>query len=346
VHPLRRQLTRAARAGIVLSVAVIPVVLWACQASRPPTSPGALPTARIDVAPRVNASTYVAHGHLLEQQGELEQAVTQYRQALQLAPDLLTAHIRLGITLNKLGRHAEASTEFRAAAARNGSAAFVHNDLGFSLYLEGKYDEAEQVLARAVELQPSFRRAHMNHGLALAKLGRYDEALAAFCLAATKPDAYYDLAVMQSEAGDYAAAAQALQNALALNPQFDEARQLLREVARLAAAQEAERAACEAERAAAEAELPDEAPAPAEVELASDAEAAVTDVADMSEDVAPAFEAGSMPEDAALQLLGIPPNVAGGIATELRSRLVMHAVLWAQIWQRVQCALGTQDQSY
>jgi tetratricopeptide (TPR) repeat protein len=324
--------------GGLTIVVLVTLGVGACQSSRPPTNPGALPVARGDAAPRLNASTYVAHGHLLEQQGEWEQAVTQYRQALQIAPDLLTARVRLGITLNKLGRHAEASTEFRAAIARDGTAAFLHNNLGFSLYLEGKYDEAEQALAHAVELQPSFRRAHMNHGLALARLGRYDEALAAFFLAGTRADGYYNLAVLQTEAGDYAEAAQALQNALGLNPEFDDAREQLRQVARLAAAQETEHAA----RAVSLIEA--DAPA-SELTLASDAEdedmsddSAPAD--DASDDSAPAFEFEAPPNENDWFLMAFPSfRTVTGVVGDLRAALTDRAHWWEDTWQRLQQAL-------
>ncbi len=218
-----------------LPVGLVLASLAACQSTRESNTPGALPSARTDVTPRLNASTYVAHGHLLERQGNLEQAAAQYRQALELVPGLVAAHNRLGIVLNKLGRHAEASSEFRAALAHAPTAAYLHNNLGFSLCLEGKYLEAEAALARAVELEPTFRRAQMNRGLVLAKLGQYEPALAAFRLAGTEADAYYNLAVVQSEAGQYALAARSLEQALATNPDFVEARRQLREVARLAA---------------------------------------------------------------------------------------------------------------
>ena len=176
---MRKLFNRTCIAAAVIAVGG----LAACQNSQPGPNPGALPVAKLDVTPRLNASTYVAHGHLLEQQGNLTEAAEQYRHALALTPDLLAARNRLGVTLNKLGKHAEASEEFRQALARQPQSAQLHNNLGFSLYLEGRYELAEQELARAVELQPNFRRAQMNHGLALAKLGRYDAALAAFVLA-------------------------------------------------------------------------------------------------------------------------------------------------------------------
>lgn len=245
-----RKLVTQAGLGIV---AVVLCGLFACMTTEPVANPGALPTAKsTNVDPRLDASTYLAHGHLLERQGHFEKAVAQYREALKVNPNLVAAHNRLGITLNKLGRHAEASAEFRAALELEPRAAHLHNNLGFSLYLAGHFEAAERALARATELQPDFRRAHMNRGLVLARLEHYDEALNAFCEAGPRDEAYYNLAVVQTEAGHYVEAARALEKALAVNADFAAARQQLREIARLAAAQEAEQAALAAADAAAE----------------------------------------------------------------------------------------------
>ncbi len=235
-----------------IGIAVVTVVvsgLVACQTTEQQFNPGALPQSHTDATPRLNASTYVAHGHLLEQQGRLEQAAEQYRKALELTPDLPAARNRLGITLNKLGRHAEASAEFRAALARQPNTAHLYNNLGFSLYLENRYEEADQALAHAIELQPNFTRAHMNRGLVLAKLNRDADALAAFMLAGSEADAYFNLAVIQTEARRYADAARTLEQALVHNPDFTEARAQLHEVSRLAAAEEALRTATATEAA-------------------------------------------------------------------------------------------------
>ncbi len=322
--------------------------LFACQANKPPTNPGALPAAKTEAAPRLNASTYVAHGHLLEQQGDWAQAADRYRQALQLAPDLLVARNRLGITLNRLGRHREASTEFRAALERNPTAAFLHNNLGFSLYLEGNYAEAERALARAVELQPAFRRAQMNHGLALAKLGRDDEALAAFCVAGPRADAYYNLAVLQTEAGRYVDAVRALQEALQLNPEFDDARQQLREVARLAAAAEA---AHPVPTTVTDSGPPD-------VVAVSDAQIVRDQDAAPSQPLWPTAHEEDEGIDALRQLLdevtgfalsatSLPQaRVIAGLFSGIRETLVAKAQSWEAVLRRMAAALGLQHKPY
>jgi Flp pilus assembly protein TadD len=203
------------------------------------SGPAAVPSPRSEaVNPRIDATTYFAHGHLLERQGSFERAVKQYRDALKAMPDFLTARNRLGITLNKLGRNHEASAEFRRAIALRPRAAYLHNNLGFSLYLEGKYGEAEVATRRALEIKSSFPRARMNHALALAKLERFDEAFDELCRAGSEANAYYNMAMLQTEAGHYADAARSLDMALRLNPELEAARQQLREIDLLAARQE------------------------------------------------------------------------------------------------------------
>lgn len=219
------------------------VLLWStgCQ-SEPKNALSPRPAVE-DSGTRLNASTYFAHGHLLERQGNYEGAVDQYQRALALAPQMTSARNRLGITLNKLGRHAEATSQFRLAVQQNPTDGYLQNNLGFSLYLEGRYTEALAALAAALELQPDYARAHMNKGIVLAKTGDYASALTEFTLAAGEAEAHYNLAVIQAEAEDYAAAAHSLESALNVNPSFEAARQQLHVVARLAARAESAMAA-------------------------------------------------------------------------------------------------------
>lgn len=201
-------------------------------------APGELPSGRMDEAPRIHATTYFAHGHLLERQGALDRAVDQYRKALEVQPDFSTARNRLGITLNKLGKHAEATSEFREVVRQKPDQAFLYNNLGFSLYLEENYAQAEQAFQRALALKPNFARAGMNLGLTLGRQGRFDEAFHAFRQSGDEVTAYYNLAVVQSEAGAYVEAVRSLDAALQLNPQYEPAVVQLREISQLAAQQE------------------------------------------------------------------------------------------------------------
>jgi Flp pilus assembly protein TadD len=232
---MRYRLIPGAALALTLLVAV------SCQQTTATKStPGALPEAPVsDVQPKLSASSYFAHGHLLERQGHFQRAAEQYREALKLQPDFPTARTRLGIVLNKLGRHAEASAEFRRAIQLMPGRAFLYNNLGFSLYLEGQLEEADAVLKRALEIQPDFARAHMNRGIVLAKMDRFDEAFDELSQAGDKADAYYNIGMLQTEAGRYADAARSFELALQTRPNFEPARANLKRVARLAAKQPA-----------------------------------------------------------------------------------------------------------
>ncbi len=240
----------------VLFVAATLLSLTACETSQVEVTeqPARLPRLSGE-DPAINSATFIAHGQLLERQGNLAGAEQQYCRALELTPDSAMTYNRLGVTLNKLKRHDEASQAFRKAISLSDDSAQFYNNLGFSLYLEGKYSRAETALLKAIELSPEFRRAHMNHGLVLAKMGRYDPALAAFKRAGPEPDAYYNLAIIQTDSEDYISAAHSLEQALALNPDFTEARTQLQAISEAVAAAEAEaeRARLAAEKAAREA---------------------------------------------------------------------------------------------
>lgn len=222
-------------AGLTLCL----ISAFGCQQQTVKNTPGALPNTPLgDEKTPLTATTYFAHGHLLERQGDLEHAVVQYRRALQLQPEFLSARNRLGITLNKMAKHSEASAEFRQALVGHENEAYLQNNLGFSLYLENKYTEAQAVLARAVELKPDFARARTNLALALAKLEKFDEAYAALKQDGNEGDSAFNMGMILTEARHYREAARYLELALSSRPNFEDARQQLRIVARLAAQQD------------------------------------------------------------------------------------------------------------
>lgn len=227
-----------------LNVRWIAAVLcvWPLGCMRPAemARPGALPRAPLNHGSvRIQPTTYFAHGHLLEREGRFDEAVEQYQKALRLKPDFVAARNRLGITLNKLGRHHEATNEFLRAVELRPEEAYLHNNLGFSLYLEGNYTEALTELEKALQLTPDFARARMNYALVLAKLGRYDEAFTQLAQVGDEADACFNMGMLLSDAGKYAEAAKYLERAVELRPTFAAARIQLREVARIAAEQEA-----------------------------------------------------------------------------------------------------------
>jgi len=268
----------SAQHGLAVVLAIT-LACWTvgCSQSEPVRDTlGHLPAEPLDDMPQLNAATFFAHGHLLERQGQFERAAVQYRKALRINPDFLEARNRLGITLNKLARHDEASEQFRLAISKHPDLAYLYNNLGFSLYLEGKYAEARTALETALELQEDYPRARMNYAVVLGKLDRFDEAYQQLLKACSRADACYNIGLMLTEAGRYAEAAQYLQAALDLNPDFAAARRQLVELGRLAAQAEARQALQTADARLAKATAKDAKSAKKDAKVASAAPAATS----------------------------------------------------------------------
>ena len=101
----------------------------------------------------------------------LPQAVESYRQALELAPEWIDAHINLGVALYQMGCVDEARTEFAAAVQLDPLSGISRYNLGCVLEEQGKIDEAIGHLRRAARAMPAHADVHFNLALAYEKRG-------------------------------------------------------------------------------------------------------------------------------------------------------------------------------
>jgi Flp pilus assembly protein TadD len=129
----------------------------------------------------------------LHAEGELEEALGAYAEAVRLDPRDTEALCDFGMALNQAGRFAEAAAHFE----------------------------------KALELRPDFTDARYNLGNALAGLGRVDEAIDCFrkvlLRAPHSVDTHSNLGVVLQERGDLDAARASYERALALEPEHAEA---------------------------------------------------------------------------------------------------------------------------
>ena len=115
-------------------------------------------------------------GSVLLAQGNLAEAETHFRAALQLKPDSEDIHYNYGNMLGRAGRPDEAVTQFRQALQLNPTDAQAYHDLGIALYQEHRLDEAIACFRRALCYQPDYADAHYNLGNALVLEYKFDEA--------------------------------------------------------------------------------------------------------------------------------------------------------------------------
>jgi tetratricopeptide (TPR) repeat protein len=107
-----------------------------------------------------SADVELTAGKIAERSGRLQEALTSYRRAHQLAPTLHEAGYLYGRALLLLGRTQEAVTELTAVtrATEAFPAAFVA--LGQALHERGNFEEGRRQLQRAVTLAPNQGEAH------------------------------------------------------------------------------------------------------------------------------------------------------------------------------------------
>jgi tetratricopeptide (TPR) repeat protein len=133
---------------------------------------------------------YLNRGHALRDAGELDAAIADFRQAVALAPEYASAHIKLGLALGEgKGLWNEAIAEYRQALATRQDSPEAHLNLGGALQKTGRTDEAIAECREAIRLKGDFPEAHTNLGAALGAKGLLDEEIAEYRQAlATRQD--------------------------------------------------------------------------------------------------------------------------------------------------------------
>jgi Flp pilus assembly protein TadD len=157
-----------------------------------------------------SAGSYNNLGNALLQKGNVDEAITIYQKALQIKPDNAEALNYLGNALLQKGSVDEAIARFRQALQIKPDGLDAHNSLGDALLQKGSVDEAIAQFRQALQIKPDGLDAHNNLGDALLQKGSVDEAIAQFQQALQiKPDdatAYNNLgsALLQKGNGDEA----------------------------------------------------------------------------------------------------------------------------------------------
>jgi predicted O-linked N-acetylglucosamine transferase (SPINDLY family) len=169
-----------------------------------------------------NATYFCNLGIALKNHGKLDEAVTAYRQAIRIKPDLAEAHCNLGNALRGQGTLDEALASYDRALFLRPDYVDALCNRGSALHELKRYDEALASYDRALTLRPDHAETLNNRGVTLHKLRRHDEALASYDRALTlRPDHAETLnnrGVTLHELRRYDEAVASYDRALALRP--------------------------------------------------------------------------------------------------------------------------------
>lgn len=158
-------------------------------------------------------------GAALERQGKLEEATRHYEEAVRIRPDSTVLN-NLGKALARQGRVEEAVQNFRAALRISPDESAIHFNLGNALVGQGQLGEATEQFEEAVRIRPDYAEAHHNLGKVVAARGYLDKAV----------DHFRQALQIQP---DFAEAHESLGRALSLQGKRDEAIQHYQEALRI-----------------------------------------------------------------------------------------------------------------
>jgi tetratricopeptide (TPR) repeat protein len=131
----------------------------------------------------VTTNNPVAHhwvGQAFQDEGALDRALTEYREAERLFPDYLFPHYFIGGVLSAMGRREEALAEYRQAAQLKPNVPAVHDRIGIVLFELHRDDEAVAELRLAAKLEPGYPWPHFHLAKLLAGQGKDAAAVAEF----------------------------------------------------------------------------------------------------------------------------------------------------------------------
>ncbi len=188
-------------------------------------------------ATQVTAGNWVAYNNLgaaLRTQGETDEGIANFRQALAFRPGFVDALVNLCEAYNSQGHFGEGALSCREALAINPESPEAHGDLGGALGAMGQTADAIPHFLEALRLRPDDPKAYNNLGIALATQGRLGEAIDDFQTAVRLDPGYanaeFNLGAALANSGRLQDAVTHLSTALRIHPDDQRARQTLTSV--------------------------------------------------------------------------------------------------------------------
>jgi tetratricopeptide (TPR) repeat protein len=116
-------------------------------------------------------------GCVLRDEEKYDDAITNYRKAIDLDPNFAHAYYNLGNVLQDEEKYDDAIVNYRKAIDLDLKFAFAYNNLANALEDQKKYEDAIVNYRKAIDLNPKFALAYNNLGSVLRDERKYEDAI-------------------------------------------------------------------------------------------------------------------------------------------------------------------------
>lgn len=133
----------------------------------------------LELAPD-NLLLLVNYGTMLRKFGRAEEALNVFQRAAGVAPDSAQAWLEVGITALQAGRNPLSLSALGRAVELQPDSALAWHALGNARRADGQVEGAESAFDKAISIAPEYGSAWVNLGAVRRLLGRSDQAIACF----------------------------------------------------------------------------------------------------------------------------------------------------------------------
>jgi tetratricopeptide (TPR) repeat protein len=173
-------------------------------------------------SPSNRATAYSRRGLAYASRRDLDRAIADYGQAIQLKPDFAEAYNSRGIAYLSKGEPDRAIPDFDSAIRLSPDREVIYNSRGFAYLRKREYDRAIADFSQAIKLKADYAVPYSNRGAAYREKGQLERALADTEKAIRlRPDfarAYLNRGLTHAKKRDHQRAIADLSEAIRLDP--------------------------------------------------------------------------------------------------------------------------------
>lgn len=120
---------------------------------------------------------HLEKGNEYAENGDYDEAMTEYKDVLRLDENNALAHNNLGVIYKRKGLYISAVEELQAALDALPNYYKAYNNLGNVYFERGHYDEAIKFYQRCLKVNPGFAETHWNMALCYEQKGEIGRAI-------------------------------------------------------------------------------------------------------------------------------------------------------------------------